>query len=120
MKQVLRGDPIRTYTLPPTATVIGRRAFEYSNVRYVRFNDGLQRLESMCFGYSKIRRLTLPVSVCVVEDYAFFDCRCLRRADLKAARGLVSLEEYAFCQCDKLGCVLLGEGLQTIRPKCFQ
>lgn len=88
MTRIVRGGPGKTYTLPRTATVVGKYAFDSSSVQSVRFHEGLQRLERLCFAYSGLLQLTLPAGVCEVEDGAFFDCRRLRRADLSAARNI--------------------------------
>lgn len=109
---IISGNSTQTYIIPKTMTVIGKRAFDSAqSLRSVKFNEGLQKLEKMCFAYSGIQELTLFENVSAIEDNAFFECRHLQSADLRAANNLVELGKGAFSQCDNLKCLLLNDNI---------
>ena len=119
LTEVIRGGPAQTCTLPRTVTTVCKKAFKSTNIASVKLNDGLKTLEDSCFSYSGIRRLVLSASVRKISQYAFSECWYLQCADLRAARGLRYLDDYAFSCCRNLKRVLLNEGLRTICPGCF-
>ena len=103
MTAVLHGNDVKAYALPRSVTIVGERAFDSTQcLRSVKFNEGLQKLEEMCFAYSGIRKLTLPTSVNAIGDSAFFNCAYLRDVDLRGAPNLVELGRGVFCQCNNL------------------
>lgn len=112
MTAVLCGNDVKAYALPRSVTVVAERAFDSTKwMRFVKFNEGLQKLEEMCFTYSGIRKLTLPASVNAIGNIAFFNCAYLRSVDLRAASGITSLGKGAFCQCYSLERALLNDNL---------
>lgn len=119
MAKVIRGGPAQTYTFPRTVSTVCEKAFENTNIASVRLNEGLRTLKEYCFQNSTVRKLVLPASVCEISGSAFGECRYLQYADLSAAHGLQTLNNYVFSNCDRLRQVLLNEGLETICPGCF-
>lgn len=120
MKKIIRGGPGKMYAFPKTITIVGKSAFEHSDVVSVRLNEGLKILEEECFSYSKIKRFALPSSVEFVGDYAFQKCENLEYADFRAARGLKTIEQCCFLTCKALKQILLNDGLETIGNCCFK
>lgn len=120
MTEVIRGGPARTYSFQRTVASVRQDAFiDKQRLCSVRFNDGLKTLGERCFSDSGIGCLIFPSSVCLVDQSAFEQCRRLRHADLRAARGLRELGQAAFSSCQSLQHVLLGDGLETIGQSCF-
>ena len=77
-------------------------------------------MEDECFRSSGIRTLILSSSVASIGGFAFWGCENLGYADLSAAHGLKSIEEYTFYSCKALKEVLLNDGLETIGEDCFE
>ena len=119
MTTVISGRSVRTYSLPPTALVVGKDSFRGRwEVRSVRLNEGLKKLEHACFMEIGIRELVLASTTREVGPLAFRESS-LQRADLSAVYGWIHLGSYAFSQCKKLKQVVIGAGLEVISQECF-
>lgn len=117
---VTLGCKNRSFTFPRTVVVVLDNAFcNLQSLASVRLNEGLRALGNCSFQASRIRGLVLPASVVSIGQGAFSECLDLKRADLRAARGLRVLEDDTFRDCEDLRHVLLNEGLEEIGDNCF-
>ena len=72
MTEVISGRSVRTYSLPPTTLVVGKDSFRgRREVRSVRLNEGLKKLEHACFMETGIRELILASTTREVGPLAF-------------------------------------------------
>lgn len=69
-------------TLPTTLKVLGDRAFcKCKELRRVVFREGsaLEKIGNRCFSGSGIREIEAPNSVTTICEYAFSECKALRK-----------------------------------------
>lgn len=111
---------LESFVAPPKLRKIGEMAFEdCSELSDLRLNEGLEVLKKYCFKKTGIQRLILPSSVGKIRSKAFYKCKYLQFADLRAAKDLKKLERGTFASCTSLRNVLLGAGLKVIGYGCF-
>lgn len=73
------------------------------------FGIPVKGIESNAFeDYSHITSITMPESVTVIEDRAFFNCEYLSSV---TAPGVTTVGEYAFCNCHRLDKVSMPKAL---------
>ena len=116
---------------------------ELQKLRDVVIPDGVERIERSWFQTSNVRSVEVPVSVRIIADGAFQECRDLRRVtfafgsqletmgarcfcdsglrDLVVPRSVVTIGDAAFAGCGALKRVVLHEygRLESIGEGCF-
>jgi len=132
---------------PSTLVEINDYAFkDCSNLREVVFNEGLQtipglrKIGKLSFSYcNKLECINFPSTLVEIKDYAFKNCRQLKKLVLNEGLHTIGYESFygcgieninfpstvtdigdsAFCVCASLRKVVLNETLQTIRAAAF-
>lgn len=62
---------------------IGKYAFSgCSNLRNIRLPEGLEHIGNGCFCETNLEEITIPSSVATIEEYAFYNCRSLKKVTL--------------------------------------
>ena len=90
------GNPVTSYAIPNTVTIIGDYAFFY------------------CYALTSV---TIPASVTSIGEYAFEYCSSL--ATVTLAYGLTSIGDYAFEECTSLTSVTIPASVTTIQSYAF-
>ena len=103
--------------LPSTVTEIGANAFQFcSNLSEVVFNEGLQKIGGVAFGYcTSLESITLPSTVTEIGRSAFGSCNRLREIVLND--GLQKIEQNAFWSCKLLLSITIPSTLTEIGSK---
>lgn len=66
------GKPDNSYTVPSTVKVIGDNSMRNnSNLSYIYFNDGLERIEGGAFNVCNLRKVEIPASVTELGERVF-------------------------------------------------
>lgn len=128
--------------IPEDVESIRAYAFcDSKNIRSVTVNEGITKIEDYTFAYSKIQRVSLPVSVVdignssfsgcsylyditiqgqvkTIGDYAFQYCSNLPLIDLPSS--ILSIGRYAFRECNRLKKLSLPESLTVIGYRAFE
>jgi hypothetical protein len=99
----------KSVIIPSSVTKIGYRAFEYSKVSTITFeqNSQLKIIEEIAFNNSNIVNIKLPDSITYIGKNAFLNCKKLRTINIP--------NNYTFISPDWLsGCELLYININTI------
>jgi hypothetical protein len=79
--------------------------------------EGVVKINSSAFQYTKIKELYLPTSLEEIEESAFVYCKELERVHF--SEGLKSIQESGFYACAKLDMVTLPESIETLGRIAF-
>lgn len=126
---------LKELTVPRSATTIGKEG-------ELCVPEGVLNVPAYAFsGTTAITEVSLPTTLCSVEEYAFYGCGlkgelvlpdAVQRAGrsafekaaslerIKAGDGLVEIGEYAFAECGALREISLGAGLQKLPVSAFE
>lgn len=55
-------------------------------------------LGKLCFAFTVLVEITIPNSVTVIGEYAFYQCKTLKRVFFQENSKLKSIENGSFCQ----------------------
>lgn len=108
-----------TLMLPKKTTQIAPDAF-YGNtsVEMVFIRGNMKKLAKRSLAYSQIKDVTLPDSLCEIEDGAFMACKKLW--DVEIPEGVKKIGANAFEYCNELERVVLPKNLKTIEEQSFR
>ena len=67
--------------------------------------EGLEEIGSDAFAHAKFKELTIPSTIKVIEEYAFFDCSALKTVRCRRTEPL-SIADDSFWTIDFENCVL--------------
>ena len=92
---------VRRVRIDKSVKIIPSRAFYHrTNLIYVEFHDGIERIEKRAFYGCTFLRSVKLLGVKVVEELAFFFC--VQLTDLDLPEGLETIEQSAFYKCNRL------------------
>lgn len=80
--------------------------------------DGVTTIANSAFWSSQIQTLSLPSTVTLIDDNAFYFCREL--SDVVLPDGLKTIGKDAFAYCTSLKSIALPDGLTEMRSGCFK
>lgn len=127
-------------TLPNEITVIGKKAFQYSELTNVNF-ENVEVIGVDAFLESKITSITFPTTLRKIEMDAFYNCRELESVEfnngletigynafyncsfktLSIPASVTSLEEGAFIDCKQItGTVTIPSNVTIIKNSVFK
>lgn len=94
------------------------------NLPHVEVPEGVTTIKKYAFsepdnnlsGQKGLRSVTIPKSVTVIEECAFYSCEYLETAVIL---GPATIGYDAFFGCDRLYDVYLADGVQSLESKCF-
>lgn len=101
----------------PVKEIASKAFYENENVKEVIISEGIQRIGAYAFYGSTISKVSIPNSVVSIDRYAFANCNKLE--DVTLPGGVDKIASYAFYKCNKLKKVTLSAGLQTIEEYAF-
>lgn len=122
MVQVVRGAKnVKIITFPSTARKVLDQAFRNTSLRSVILNEGLEILGKQkkyvsggAFYNTRLRHVTLPSTLQVLEDSTFCNCSDLRKVVIKEGSVLKTIGSNAFSDCISLRHINLPKGLDMI------
>ena len=87
------------------------------DIQSVEIPEGVTELQTCVFESSSVTQVTLPQSLKIIGDYAFYDCQGLQ--ELVLPKNLESIGDSAFACCYGLKKIVLPAGLETIGDYAF-
>lgn len=98
--------------------VIGKGAFEDSNITAVRLPEGIEEIKSCAFkDCFELYNINIPDSVTFIGESAFENCTDLVR--IKLPNSLKTIEDGTFRSCFSLRTAELGENIDSIGCEAF-
>lgn len=91
------------------------------NPNYTTFNGVLYDKDYsklICCPSGRSGEVNIHENTVTVNSYAFFECDKVEK--VTASNNLKYIDEAAFCGCKNLSCVNCGEGIKKIRAACFE
>lgn len=95
---------------------IGEDAFIYAKPERVIIPEGVMAISKNAFG-TTLKSVTLPESLIVLGDYAFYSCGLLERIELKS--GLQIIGESCFSRCNSLKEVVIPSNVKVLGRDAF-
>ena len=110
---------IKSIALPRTVTVIGERAFRWSDrLEEVILPDTLEEISAQAFyNCSALKSIHIPQGVTKIGESAFGSCYNLKSVILP--KGITELEKSVFHYCSSLENILLPDSLKSIGENAF-
>ncbi len=107
------------YVMPETVTAVGDDAFCSADLTSITFSSSLREIGNGAFRDcdALTGRITLPVGVKTIGVSAFGFCNKLTAIDLPA--GLLSIEGYAFEDCEGIEEIIVPRSVSTIGNGAF-
>ena len=110
-------ETITKVTVPASVKVIGESAFTDSSLNEIVLNEGLEEIYSMAFGYTAIKKVTLPNSLTFLDYGVFFYCTEL--TEVKLPNGLTEIPDDSFCFCESLTKIEIPSSVTKIGDYAF-
>jgi hypothetical protein len=126
------------YFVPEGIRTIGYRAFFYSGLRYIRFNEDITKIGEGAFLDCRLRNVIIPDKVASIEQYAFSRNKIKKLrlgkaienigdqafstnniTELELNDSLVYIGEYAFAWNDIKGTLVFPKSLEFIGQSAF-
>ena len=105
-------------SVPSTIKDIGYSVFENcSSLTDIQLSENLSILGESMFRNCGLKEITIPASIKVIPDKAFFDCASLENVSLQ--NGLESIDESAFSGCSSLTSISFPDSVQEIGYSAF-
>lgn len=107
-------------TIPQSVTRIDRRPFDNSqNLETIVLEEGIGDIlsESIFYGLTNLKNVSLPSSITKIPKYAFNNCKSL--ASITLPENTVQIDDYAFYGCTALASIELPSKLTTIGEYAF-
>lgn len=102
----------------PENTVIGKKAFMYTQIRKFVIPEGVTVIGDMCFyDCEKLEEVTMPATLTKLGVGAFAYCGNLETVQLPKKIDLVS--DFLFSQCNNLKTVEMGDNIRAIGRFAF-
>ncbi len=142
METFLKCRKLKNIKLPDTLTEIGTHCFERSNISEIKIPDSVENIGYGTFvscgnlreinlenlniteigfemfdGCSKLKKVTLPNSVEVINSGAFSGCMSLN--EIRLSDSLIKIESWAFRNCSNLKSINLPLSLEKIGVGAF-
>lgn len=112
--QNVTADPssVTTVVLSKNVKTVAKNAFTVcNNLNAVRFEEGLETIESGAFMMTGIEGIELPSSVKTVEKNAFFGCNSLRTVIIN--QNVESVADSAFGACLNISTINIPRSLES-------
>lgn len=103
---------------PSTLKTIGDRAFQYTYLVNVNFNEGLESIGNFAFVCCNFTSLKFPTTLRTIGNHAFDTNRYLN--DVQFNEGLTSIGELAFNSCMVLETIKIPTTITVISAGCFE
>lgn len=105
-------------------TSVGSNAFYYNgnvHTAMVELPQTLKRIGACAFTGSLFTAINIPENVEEIGDFAFSDCKHLKKVSISTNNKLVQIGEWAFSGCDKISFYNLSfsESLRIIGDNAF-
>jgi hypothetical protein len=117
-----QGSNITGVIIPPGVTHIGRNAFmNCGKLTQVTLPDGLTNIGDNAFSYcTSLQTITLPDSVTALgSSYGGRAFASSGLRSIKLSKGLTTIEQQTFKECERLTGVVIPEGVITIGGEAF-
>lgn len=106
--------------LPAKQTKLGNTTlWEYRGQKKVKVPEGIWAVKAYWFARSDIESVIIPTGIGMLQDYAFYECRCLHKAVLPKSGLLETLGRWCFAG-SALEEVVFPQDLETIGAHAFQ
>jgi hypothetical protein len=99
-------------------TVIGQKAFTFSEITSVSLPGSIRDIEGQALWYSKIKSITIPQGVIRIGSQAFSSCAGLVSVNIPP--GLTEIGNFAFMNCESLTTVTIPPGTVAIGYGAFR
>ena len=126
-KWAIAGTTLVRYTgaeadvrVPDGVTVIGEYAFKYREgvVTSVTLPESVKIIEDSAFyGCARLASVKMPGSVTMLGEYAFYECASL--ASVTIPDSVTSIGDYAFSGCASLASVTIPDSVKSIGYMAF-
>lgn len=104
--------------LPASLTSEQNNSIAGVQVENVCFSEGLKVVpKGLCVSQKRLKHVTFPLSVQIIEERAFYGCNSLEDVILPA--GLRELGNSCFSYCDALTSIVIPESVETIGDESF-
>ena len=112
------GEMRKNIVIPDGVKRIGKRAFQYANLKHITFPKTLTHIDedAFAFGVSIVDRLELPEGLTHIGNHAFSGCKF---EHLHLPASLVHMDEYAFISCPLLKEVTIPGSLKAVPNGAF-
>ena len=110
---------ITEYTIPNSATSIGRYAFSHCNsLTSITIPNSVTSIGEGAFRYcSSLNSITIPNSVTSIGVYAFYDCSSLK--SITIGNSVTSIGRSAFNGCSSLTSITIPDSVTSIGNDAF-
>ena len=110
---------LETIILPNSLISLGKRAFiGCINLDNVKLSESLTKIASSAFEGTKIKNITIPETVNVIETAAFYDCKEL--INIKIPSSVTEMGSNIFTGCTKLENVTIDAKINRIGTNVFK
>ena len=97
---------------------IGERQFEYyKEADNIIIPEGITTIGKWAFSGAKIQSIVLPKSLKKIDDYAFYDCKNLKKIDFP--EGLETIGTQVFIGCDQIKDYYLPDSIKKVDEIAF-
>lgn len=117
MSQISRRPNDKTITFPNTVKNVPAGAFQYTPLRSVILNEGLESVQRISFVSTRIKHITFPSTLRVLEDNAFLNCQSLCQVAFRRAVNTTGDDEEL--QGLLRGEVMFPDSLQRVGSSIF-
>ena len=91
-------------------TALSASAMESISIKTIELPDTIESIGKYAFRYcTELTEIVIPEKVKVLQDRTFFDCKKLKRVEIK---GAAKIEEFVFGNCKALENVIMNPGCQ--------
>lgn len=109
---------LETVTIPVTVTSIGEMAFrDCRALKEINLHDAITHIGERAFIYSALTEVTIPKGLTELSKQVF-DSTPLK--SIVIPDNIKKIGEQAFCACDKLETIVIGDGVTEIRNQAFE
>ena len=109
---------LETVTIPVTVTSIGEMAFRNClALKEINLHDAITHIGERAFIYSALTEVTIPKGLTELSKQVF-DSTPLK--SIVIPDNIKKIGEQAFCACDKLETIVIGDGVTEIRNQAFE
>lgn len=109
---------LETVTLPTSVTSIGELAFRYCRaLKEINLHDGITHIGERAFIYTNLAEITIPKGLTELSKQVF-DSTPLK--SIVIPDNIKKICERAFCLCDNLETIVIGDGVTEIELCAFE
>ncbi len=108
---------LKSAEIPNTLTHFGEAAFAYSGLETLSLQEGLTEIGASAFGATKLKQVTIPASVKMLEYGTFALCEELETVIL--SEGLEKISTEAFLRCTKLKEIVIPKTVTSASHMAF-